>query len=68
MGPAVTGCFKDGIGVLEGDDELGGQAIRVRYVWNVQDQSKPKWEQAFSKDGGKTWESNWHIEFSKAVD
>lgn len=68
MGPAVTGCFNDGIGVLEGNDELEGQAIRVRYVWNVQNKSRPKWEQAFSKDGGKTWESNWYIEFSKAPD
>jgi hypothetical protein len=24
-----------------------------------------RWEQAYSADGGKTWETNWTMEFSR---
>jgi hypothetical protein len=26
----------------------------------------PHWEQAFSDDGGETWETNWVAEFTRA--
>jgi hypothetical protein len=26
----------------------------------------PRWEQAFSGDGGETWETNWIMEFTRA--
>jgi hypothetical protein len=33
----------------------------VRFTWTVNGKGLPvthKWEQAFSQDGGKTWETN----------
>ncbi|GLH72817.1 hypothetical protein GETHLI_13190 [Geothrix limicola] len=61
--PAVSGRFIHGVGLFEGDDEFGGKPIRVRFTWKVVDASHAQWEQAFSPDGGRTWETNWTMEF-----
>lgn len=65
MEPAVYGGFNDGIGVFEGDDVFEGRPIRVRFIWSVTDAAAPRWEQAFSDDGGTTWETNWTMEFRR---
>jgi len=41
-----------------------GKPIRVRYLWNAT--TTPHWEQAFSDDGGRSWETNWTMDFTKA--
>lgn len=64
--PPVRGGFKDGVGVFEGDDTLRGRPIRVRFVWSRITQNSAHWEQAFSPDGGETWETNWTMEFTRA--
>jgi hypothetical protein len=30
------------------------------------DTPTPRWEQAFSEDGGETWETNWVMDFARA--
>lgn len=57
--PAVYGGFRDGVGTFYGDDELGGRPIKVRFLMIRQGPNKARFEQAFSDDGGKTWETNW---------
>jgi hypothetical protein len=57
--PAVVGAFKDGIGIFEGEDMLEGKPIRVRFTWSGITEKSALWEQAFSDDGGQTWETNW---------
>jgi hypothetical protein len=63
LDPPVVGSFSGDVGLFEGDDELRGQAIRVRFVWSRVTTPTPRWEQAFSDDGGATWETNWVMEF-----
>ena len=59
----VVGTF-DGAGcVLEGDDTDGGRPIRQRYIWSRTHTDTPRWEQAYSYDGGKTWELNWVMDW-----
>jgi nicotinamidase-related amidase len=41
-----------------------GKPIRVRYLWTNLS-SAPHWEQAFSEDQGKTWETNWTMNFTR---
>ena len=59
LGPADEGRFEDGRGVFLCEEELGGRAGLVRHQWIGTDNDSPRWEQAFSFDGGETWATNW---------
>lgn len=59
--PPVVGKFTSNVGVFEGPDTYDGKPIVVRYTWTVNPKGSPitaHFEQAFSADGGKTWETN----------
>ena len=63
----VVGSFNEGIGIFDADDVLDGRSIKVRFQWNTHDEDGvPKWQQSFSADGGRTWETNWQMSFSRA--
>jgi quinol monooxygenase YgiN len=62
LDPPVVGRFEKGVGTFYADDQFKGKPIRVRYLWNAS--AAPHWEQAFSDDGGKTWETNWTMDFT----
>ena len=51
---------------LRGRRHVQGQPIRVRFTWSRRDHAEPRWEQAFSDDGGETWETNWVNDFTRA--
>ena len=61
--PPMTGRFDNGRGEFFGDDTEGGKPVRVRFHWTGGD--SPKWEQAMSADGGRTWELNWVMRFTR---
>jgi hypothetical protein len=63
--PPVVGSFQGDVGVFEGDDVLEGRPIRVRFTWSRVTSPSPRWEQAFSADGGKTWETNWVMDMTR---
>jgi hypothetical protein len=63
--PPVVGSFAGNVGTFEGNDLFEGRPIRVRFVWSRLDTPSPRWEQAFSADGGLTWETNWVMEFRR---
>ena len=63
--PPVHGAFANGIGQFEGADEFEGKPILVKFLWTKMDTATPHWEQAFSVDGGNTWEKNWEMDFVK---
>ena len=60
------GRFEDGVGTFYADDRLAGKPIRVRFLWTLPKPGQPRWEQAFSPDGGKSWETNWVMDFTRA--
>jgi hypothetical protein len=64
LDPPMVGVFSGGVGTFYGDDLFEGRPIRVRFLWNAIAHERCRWEQAFSCDGGKTWETNWIMEFS----
>ena len=59
LSPPVIGEFKDGRGEFYGQETFNGRAILVRFVISDITPSSVRFEQAFSEDGGKTWEVNW---------
>jgi hypothetical protein len=52
-------------GVFYGDDTEGGTPVRVRFTWSDITPDSARWEQAFSVDGGASWEVNWTMRFSR---
>jgi len=56
--PPTVGEFKDGRGEFFDKESYNGQAISVRYLWTVASANSCHWEQAFSIDDGRTWETN----------
>jgi hypothetical protein len=61
----VFGSFEGEVGLFEGPDTFQGRPIRVRYIWSGAGTDHPRWEQAFSPDEGRTWETNWTMEFTR---
>lgn len=64
--PPVVGRFgADGRGVFTSPDVYDGKPIQVRYVWSEITATTARWDQAFSADGGTTWQTNWIAEFTR---
>ncbi len=61
----MVGSFTDGVGTFYGDDTLNGKPIKLRFLWTMAAPDVPRWEQAFSADGGGTWETNWVMTFHR---
>jgi hypothetical protein len=55
----TVGEFKDGRGEFYDQELYEGRSILVRFVWSDIKPNAAHFEQAFSADGGKTWEVNW---------
>ena len=53
------GEFSNGRGEFYDQETLNGRAILVRFVILALNVDTWRFEQAFSDDGGKTWELNW---------
>jgi hypothetical protein len=63
----VTGRFSGNRGEFYGDDTWEGKPIRVRFLWTKVDLTHARWEQAFSTDGGKSWETNWTVDWTRSA-
>jgi hypothetical protein len=59
LGVPTIGEFKSGRGEFFDRETLNGRAILVRFVISDITPNSCHFEQAFSNDGGKTWEVNW---------
>ena len=67
LDPPMIGKFENGRGLFYGDDTFDGRPIRVRFIWTPLPDHRCRWEQAFSVDGGDTWETNWTMSFTPAA-
>ena len=65
LGPAMVGGFKDGRGEFYDQETFNDRAIFVRFIFSDITPTAFKLEQAFSDDGGKTWEANWVATFKR---
>ena len=65
--PTVGSFDGNGVGTFYDDEIYDGKPIVCRFVW-THDGPTPqscRWEQAFSPDGRKTWETNWTMTFER---
>jgi hypothetical protein len=57
--PVYGGFDANGRGAFYGQDTLDGRAILVRFIITRPSRNEAHFEQAYSADGGVTWEDNW---------
>jgi hypothetical protein len=55
----TVGEFNNGRGEFYDQETVNGRAVYVRFVISDITENSCRFEQAFSPDGGKTWEVNW---------
>lgn len=61
----MVGRFENGTGAFYADDSFRGKPVRVRFLWTRPGCDTARWEQAFSADAGRTWETNWIMNFTR---
>lgn len=65
LGIPMMGCFRNGRGEFYNQESFNGRAIFVRFIFSDITASTFGLEQAFSDDGGMTWEANWIASFKR---
>jgi len=65
LGQPMIGGFKGGRGEFYDQDSLDGRTIFARFIFSNITANSFRLEQAFSGDGGKTWEVNWICTFRR---
>ncbi len=63
--PPVIGSFVNGRGEFYSQESFEGRSIFCRFTCSDITETSCRWEQAFSTDGGKTWETNWIAEMTR---
>lgn len=64
----MIGGFKNGRGDFYDHEVFNGKAIFARNSFSSITPNSIHFEQAFSEDGGKTWETNWIMTFTRTKD
>ena len=63
--PPTVGRFTGARGDFYGDEVIDGRDVTVHFLWADIDSDRPTWAQAFSADGGRSWETNWRMTFTR---
>ena len=61
----MIGGFDQGRGAFYAHDTFDGKHILCRWLWSHITATSCHWEQAFSVDGGNTWETNWVMDLDR---
>ena len=61
----MIGGFQNGRGEFYSQEVFEGRHIYNRFIWSKITENSAQWEQAFSDDGVKSWETNWIMEFER---
>ena len=61
----MIGKFEKGRGEFFAHEVHENKHIYSRFIWSEITEISCRWEQAFSTDGGKTWETNWVADFTR---
>lgn len=61
----MFGGFTQGRGEFYAQETIGEKHIFTRCTYTDITATSCRWEQAFSADGGRTWETNWIMELTR---
>jgi hypothetical protein len=64
--PGVPGSFENGAGIFVSDDEENGKPVKWVGVWDLITPKSCRWRQAVTRDGGKTWQQTWIMDWRRA--
>lgn len=64
----MIGRFERGRGEFYDREVFEKNVIISRFIWTSSGPDACHWEQAFSPDGGRSWETNWTAEFTRRDD
>jgi hypothetical protein len=67
LGEPGLGRFENGVGTFLSDETFEGRPVKVRGRFTSLSPDLAQWEQAFSPDGGATWETNWVMRYSRTA-
>jgi hypothetical protein len=62
-----VGRFNGNVGTFFCDDQHEGRPVKVRGIFTSMSPTEAQWEQAFSPDAGKTWETNWVMRYTRTT-
>ncbi len=65
LDPPVEGRFDGPRGDFRTHDVINGVPVGVRFLWDDLGPTQCRWQQAFSHDGDRTWDTNWVMEMSR---
>ncbi len=63
----MMGSFKAGIGTFIADDDDGKGLNKSRGIWDRITRTSCRWYQSATKDGGKTWDDNWYMDWTRVT-
>lgn len=61
----MVGAFEGDRGEFYNQEKFEGRSIYVRFIWR-KGVATCHWNQAFSLDGGRSWETNWTMDFTRS--
>lgn len=61
----MVGRFVNGVGLFYDHELHKDIPVISRFRWTSDGPNAARWEQAFSPDGGQTWETNWTADFTR---
>lgn len=64
--PGQTGSFENGAGIFFSEDVEDGKPMIAAGIWDRITPNGCRWRQAVSRDGGRTWEQSWIMDWTRA--
>ena len=61
----LPGSFEGGAGIFQEQSEEDGQTVLHRSVWDRITPTGCRWQQAASRDGGRTWVMDWSMDWTR---
>lgn len=65
--PPLYGRFSGGVGTFHAQERFEGRPVLVRGRFSPVNRDEARWEQAFSPDGGASWETNWVMRYLRTA-